>query len=77
MRFFFNLSDEISCLDEEGLDLPDVGQAREKAIEAARSILSDEVLRGRLPLRDVITVTDESGSPVAIVRFRDVVEIHT
>ena len=75
MRFFFHLSDEISCMDEEGMDLPDLAAARAKAIESARSIMSAAILSGKLPLTDVITIADESGSPLATLAFRDALEM--
>ncbi len=76
MRYYFNLregSDYIS--DEEGVDLPDLDAALAQAKRGARSVLADEVLKGRLPLSIVMEVSDEQGSQVLELPFDRVVSI--
>jgi len=75
MRFFFHLSNDISCMDEEGMELPDLATARAKGIESARSIMSAEIRNGKLPLADVITIANEKGTPMATVSFRETLEM--
>ena len=38
-RFFFHFYNDILTEDEEGVELPDVEAARERAIEEARAIV--------------------------------------
>ena len=74
-RYYFRLLDGSPCIDEEGIELPDLGAAQAAAVTGARSILCDEVLHGRLPLKERIKITDEAGHAVGSVCFRDVIEI--
>ena len=74
-RYYFHLLNGSPCIDEEGLELPDLGAAQRAGVEGARSILSDEVIHGKLPLREMIKITNASNEAVATVQFRDVVEI--
>jgi hypothetical protein len=64
-RYFFHLHEDGAVLvDEEGAMLTGDAAAREKAIRAARGLLSGAVLEGRLPLSDLIVVTDHIGQTV-------------
>ena len=74
-RYFFNLYDDMTVIDEEGVKLPDFEAARRKAIGDARDMACTEVLEGRLKLRHRIEVADESGGVLLTVLFRDVVEV--
>lgn len=74
-RFYFHLLDGSPCIDEEGIELPDLGAAQAAAVKGARSILCEEVMHGRLPLKERIKITDEAGEAVGSVCFRDVVHI--
>lgn len=74
-RFFFHLYDDLVSRDDEGLELADDEAARSRAIMSAREMACAEVLEGRLSLNHRLDVEDESGSVIATVRFRDVVEI--
>jgi len=77
-RFHLNIRNGSGMTeDEEGLELAGPEEARRKAIEGARSMLSAEVLSGNLDLRGRIEVTDEQGDPVLTVEFRDVVSVLT
>ena len=74
--FYFHLrEDGTIVVDEEGIELPDLSAAREEAIAGARSILSDEAKKGRLPLSFRVEVTDEAGDTVMSLIFADAVAI--
>jgi len=61
--------------DEQGLDLPDLLGAHQEAVKGARSLLSAEVMDGKMDLAGQIEIADGDGRVVDVVRFRDVVEI--
>jgi hypothetical protein len=69
-QYFFHLHEGGSVLeDEEGRSLPDDAAARDAAVQSARGILAAAVLEGRLPLSDMIVVTDHLGQTVARTSF--------
>ena len=74
-RFFFNVYDERTTIDEVGQELPDLAAAREAAVEEARSILGDEARNGRIDLSHRIEVEDEDRRPVLLLPFSAAVEI--
>jgi len=74
-RFFFNVYDERTTIDEVGQDLPDLAAAREAAVEEARAILGDEARDGRIDLSHRIEVEDEHRRPVLMLPFSAAVEI--
>jgi hypothetical protein len=73
--YYFNLHDDIVCVDDEGWELRDVAAARAEAIRAAREIICDQVREGRINLSHRIEVEDEDRRPVLTLPFRSVVEI--
>lgn len=75
-QFLFHL-DECGdiTLDEEGVDLPDIGSAMAAAREAARAIMAAEVGAGHLCLSCHIRIEDGAGRPIATVPFRNALEI--
>ena len=73
-RYYFNIRNGIGLTaDDEGLELPSKTDARALAIKGARSLLSAEVMEGRLDLTGQIEVTDDDNEEVMTVRYRDVV----
>lgn len=60
-RFYFNVRDGISCLDTEGIELPDWQAARIKAIRLAGRIIRDDAQRIALGEDWHIEVTDYTG----------------
>jgi hypothetical protein len=74
-RFYFHLYNDVIATDEEGRELPDLEAARAAAVHDVRSVMSDEVLKGKLTLSHRIVVADESGRVVATVRYADAVEV--
>ena len=75
--YHFNIRNSFGfAADEEGLDLSSEKDARMQAIRGARSLMSAEVLEGRLDLNGQIEVTDEQNGEVMTIRFSDVVHVH-
>ena len=56
-------------VDREGMALADTDAARLEALRGARSLLSEAVSEGRLPLADAIVVTDADGEPIWEISF--------
>jgi hypothetical protein len=75
-RFYFHLEDRSGFIaDEEGVDLPDVDSAHRHALQAARLIICDEVVRGHVDLSQTILVEDQTGRRLVDLRFRDALAI--
>jgi hypothetical protein len=74
-RYFFHVYDDQETIDQDGLELPNVEVAEWEALRGARSLASEQVLMGRLRLTDRIDVTNETGTVIATVTFRDAVII--
>ena len=71
-RFYFHLHEcGTVCTDEEGFELAGLGEARTQAIAAARDVMSEEVLHGRLCLSCHIEIADSAGATLLVVPFRD------
>jgi len=69
-RYFFSARDRYdSPPDEEGVELASLAAVRAQAIEAARSLICDDITRGVIDLNGTIEVTDEAGSAVLHLRF--------
>lgn len=75
--YFFHLHDDLIALDEEGVELPNVDAARERAITNARELACSEIRDGYLNLKHRIEVADERRKIVLTVYFRDVVDIES
>lgn len=76
-RYHFNIRNGYGFTpDEEGLELSSDQDARMQAISGARSLMSAEVLEGRLDLHGRIEVTDDDNDEVLTVSFRDAVDVH-
>ena len=72
-HFHFNFrSPENMVLDEEGVDLLDVGAAREEALASAREILANAIKTGTVPPPYSIVITDASGRAMATITVKDV-----
>lgn len=74
-KFFFDLYDDMTVIDEEGQELPGPEDARRRAFQNAAEMACTEVLEGHLKLKHRIEVRDESGATIATVRFGDVVKV--
>jgi hypothetical protein len=77
-RFYFHLRNDLSVDDEEGIELPDIEAARERAIEFAVDMSAASVLEHRkLNLHHKIEVADQNGDIVEIVEFGDVLTVQS
>ena len=74
-RYYFHLHDDLTVIDEEGLELSGAEAARAKALAMAREMACAEVLDGHLSLKHRIEVADDRGEIVAVVPFGETVEI--
>ena len=74
-RFFFRVCDDHDCEDPEGIELPDLDAAYQEAIRGARSIMAEQVNKGRLLLTGRIEIKDQSGRIALFVSFREAVEV--
>jgi hypothetical protein len=74
-RFYFNLYDDMTAIDEEGKELVSLQAAREAALADARHMACAEALEGHLNLKHRIEIADESGKVLATVSFGDAVEM--
>ena len=74
--YFFNqrFNDDLG-VDAVGLNLPDLEAVRHRAIELAREIMSDGLLKGEVVLDRSIEVTDTTGHVVLSLPFTDVAEL--
>jgi hypothetical protein len=70
-RYYFHLYNDLISLDEQGLELSDLGSAQERAVEEARTMACDSVRNGHLNLDHWIEVSDERGETVHRLTFRD------
>ena len=76
-RFFFDLHEcgHGAVIDEEGVELPDLAAAQSWATRAARDVMAEQVVLGRLCLGCAIAVRDEGGATVMAVPFIDAVAV--
>ena len=73
-QYFFHLHERSGVLpDAEGETLESVTSARNRAVAAARSVISADVIGGVLDLSGFIEVTDEQGRIVLILHFEEAV----
>ena len=74
--YYFHLRDGTDhLLDPEGSLLANIGAAQTRALAAVRSLMSADVLDGRLRLDMHIDVEDEHGAVVHRLAFQDALEI--
>jgi hypothetical protein len=74
-RYYFHLFNDVTSIDQEGAELRDLPQAMERATTLARDMAAQSVQEGRLTLHHRIDVSDEGGTTVGTVHFRDAVLI--
>lgn len=61
--------------DEEGRELPHVAAARAEALTGIRSILAEDVLKGRLDLRGRIEILDGGDAVLLAIGFAEALVI--
>ena len=74
-RFYFHLYNDIVAMDDEGIELPDLETAKAAAIINIRDLLTEDVMKGRMPLQHRIEIADGDGAVMAVVPFRDAVTV--
>jgi hypothetical protein len=75
-RFYLHLWNDLDVPDNEGIELPDVEAARERAAADARFTLGQTVMdEGKINLTHRIEIEDEQGRVLDTVWFRDVVQV--
>lgn len=74
-RYFFNLYNDVTALDEEGVELPGLASAQEHGMSEARVMAAESVSMGHINLDHRIEIADESGKVVRTIRFADAVTI--
>jgi hypothetical protein len=65
--------EEVFAEDVEGVELSDLHAARAAAVAAAREMLAEMILHGRVLNDQRIEVHDQSGMLLLVVRFEDVI----
>jgi hypothetical protein len=76
-QYYFHLFNDVTAIDEEGVDLPDDPAALQRAKVFARAMAASSVQEGHLILDHHIDVADERENKVGTVYFKDVVEVKT
>lgn len=75
-RYFFNVENGFGFVeDEEGRELPDLEAARAEALKGVRSILAEDVSKGRLDLDGRLDVKDEAGRVVLTISFAEAISL--
>ena len=60
-RFFFNVHDGVSRLDEDGIDLPDIPTARAEGLSLAGQIIREAAATGHIAEDWHLQVTNDIG----------------
>ena len=75
-RYYFHVHNSFGvAADDEGEDVESIDEARSIAIHAARTILTEELRKGRLDFRGQIVIADASGNVCTKVAYGDAVEL--
>ena len=74
-KFFFTVRDDMLTEDEDGRELANAEAARLAALEGARCMAADQVLKGYLHPDDRIEVEDESRTLLFTVTFDQAVSV--
>ena len=74
-RYYFHLVERECIPDPEGKILPGIEEARQEALEHARSIVCENIKHGWLNLDHRIDVADDQGRMVLTLTFRQAFEI--
>lgn len=69
-RYFLHI-DELAT-DPDGTELPDLEAARREAMLSAREMLAEWIILGADDIPTRIVITDEEGTILGVVHFRDV-----
>jgi hypothetical protein len=71
-RYFFHIEyEDYQIKDVEGIELDGLDAVRDEALQSARELMSDNILKGHWPDSRRFIVTDESGVIVAEIPFAE------
>lgn len=75
-HYRLNLFNDVDVLDDEGYELADLAEAKEKAISGARGLISEHVRLGRpINLDHRMEIADDHGKVLAVIPFRELITI--
>lgn len=76
MRYYLNIrTDKELIIDDEGVDLPDLGDVAEEAEQAARDILADRIKHGERVDDGIFEILDLHGVTVMTMPIRSVLRL--
>lgn len=76
MRYYLNVrTDDGLIVDDEGVELPDLGDVMEEARQAARDIVADRVKHGDRVDDGVFEILDQAGMIVMTIPIRSVLRL--
>ena len=73
--YYFNIYNDDTTLDDQGLELADEHAARAFAVKAVRDLASETVLHGHLVGHHRVEYVDANQKVLGEVRFSEAVEI--
>ena len=74
-RYFFNIvGNNRTIVDSQGVELADIAEAHQEAVASTRELISERVLRAQAPNGRRFVITDEAGTVVAEIHFKDTLE---
>lgn len=75
-QFYLHIyNDHGDAEDDEGLEVPSLAVAREKAVQGIRSLLAAEVENGSINLDGRIDIKDPRGAVLLTVPFKEAVAV--
>lgn len=75
-RYYLNVENGFGFVeDEEGQEFAGLEDAKAAAIEGARSLMSTEVMEGKIDLRGRIDVVEEDGGVAMSIAFSDIIDV--
>jgi len=75
-RFYFHIRDHDGLRkDPEGAEYASLEQARDEAVRSARELLGQRVARGDVVDGDAFELTNEDGTVVDTVKFKDLLRM--
>jgi hypothetical protein len=74
-RYFFDLYNHATVLDDAGVELPDDEAMRANALREVREMLAASIECGEIDLNHRIEVRDEAGGVIHTVHFGDAVRV--
>lgn len=73
--YFFNLYNDVTAMDYEGVEFPDLAAARAHGMEETRTMAAASAMCGEINMRHRIEIADSSGAVLDTICFSDAVTI--